>query len=342
MPPKCNLKLKRLTDQSQVVNSVIPVLVCDQNLFVCTKSIGAERLFKDIKPKSRIADRFTPDAVKILEAHTKNNFFTVFLSDESYSAVMVSRGCVSGENYIALIFRPAYVFSGDVPDKLLTESLNSVSKTLDEIISQKAVSQAELKHRCLQLSRVCSLYGGTEFAAISMSEFMDSFIASCEAALPLLGMSVKTDYDKNIPLITEIPPEFLQITAATVVVSLLSVTGGGILELGCTKSPDGDFVEITVSAEPSPTSLAHVSDFHGLMEAPIPTKLELLSLWDVAPKMGIKLECSDSDGKLTVRCHIPVSHTKSAEMFVFRAAEALLFTDIIRDMYEYTNFCKKV
>ncbi len=343
MALKCNLKLKKLADESQIVNSVIPVLICDENLFVCTKSIGAERLFKDIRPKHRITDRFTSDALKIFEDYTQNNFFTTFLCDDSYSAVMVSRGCALGENYIALIFRPKYVFSGNVPKKLLNESLDSVAEVLTQILTHKTDSQTELKHRCLQLSRVCSIYGDIAAPApISISEFMDSFAANCEAAIPLLGMSVKSSLDKPVPLTTEIPLEFLQITAATIVVTMLSVTNSGILELGCTKSVDGNYAEITVSAEPSLGNLTNISDFVGLMEAPIPTKLELLSLADLAPKMDIKLRCFSDHGKLTVSAQIPISNAQSAKMSASENAAALLFKDLIRDMYEYMDACRKI
>ncbi len=349
MEHKYNKALKELADASAVVHSVVPVLICDEHLFVCTKSIGVNRLLEHMPLKRSIADRFNSEAIEKINDRDVRVFFTEFGLGNISAPAVITKGVFSGQPYISVILEPKLVFNSFLPDKYHDEPLGAVADSLDSLLNMSETDTSELKHRCLQLSRLCSILGTHSLPkpivpspAVSIPEFIDLFASNCETAMPLVGMSIQ-----RIPITaaspnTNIPSRILQMTLSTLLMSALSFSSDGNIELKCIYSKDDSKAEISFAASIATELAAKAENFADFENIAIPMRLELSALKTVAPIHGIDIGFSVENEKIIFSCRIPAFYGRTAEMHSSDEVISTEFIQMLREMYDFVSVHRKL
>ncbi len=348
MEHKYNKKLKELADASAVLHSVVPVLICDEHLFVCTKSIGVDRLLEHMPLKRSIADRFTSEAIEKINNRNVRVFFTEFGLGNISAPAVITKGVVSEQPYVSVILEPKLIFTSLLPDKYCDEACCAIADSLDSLLNASEKNTSMLKHRCLQLSRLCSILGTHSLPkpivpspAINIPEFIDLFASNCETAMPLVGMSIQ-----RIPITaaspsTNIPSRLFQITVSTLLMSALSFSSNGNIELSCIELKDDNKVEISFAASITKELAAAVDNYSNFEDTAIPMRLELSALKSVAPIYGIDIGFSIENEKITFFCRIPTFYGRTAEMHSSDEVISIEFMQMLREMYDFVTEQRK-
>lgn len=349
MEHKYNKALKEIADASAIIQSVVPVLICDEHLFVCTKSIGIDRLLEHMPLKRSIAERFKNDAIDKINDPSVRVFFTEFGLGNISAPAVITKGVVSGQPYVSVILEPRLIFTSLLPDKYCDEACCAIADSLDSMLIVSEKSTSALKHRCLQLSRLCSILGTNSLPkpivpspAISIPEFVDLFAVNCDTAMPLVGMSIQRLPITAASQSTNIPSRILQMTFSTLLMSALSFSSDGNIELKCVHLKDVSKTEIGFSASITKELAETVCSCSDFENTAIPMRLELSALKSVAPHHGIDIGFSVENEKITFFCDIPTFCGRTAEMHSSDEVVSAEFIQMLREMYDFVTEQRKL
>lgn len=338
-----NKKLKELADTSAIKQSIVPILICDENFYVCAKSVGIERTDCRIVLKTSVADRFSEDDRTRLSDPDTCAFSTTFGCGRNRIAIIVVKGNISGEPYYAVVFEQSMMLCPTSEPWYIGSAYCAIADSVNKLLSTPNGASSTLKHRCLQLSRLCSIIAarsGKGFAfspaMTELSELTELLMSSCKEAIPLVGVTTRLTIEPNLVMNTTAPPKLLYMLLASLTISAIALSSSGELEIVCgTDGCPADTAEVAVNVCTAPELMSKIVCFDDLIEAVTPFRLELAAFKDIAADENIELGCRTECGKLTIFCRVPTVITYTASFHSPAAIGDSILRDLLYDMYAF-------
>lgn len=324
MKKSCNKKLKKLADASPIRASSIPILVCDEELYVCTGSIGFEQLYKDVLSMLSVHSLLPANDIRRLRNDELCTFRCRFLHNDEYISVVAVKTEAAKERCTVFVFE---LMSEPGPSDgawYIKDACEAVGVEVHELLNVGHADAARLMQRAKQLSRLCSVIAGSDavregYTPVSVTVFerLSPFIVGCEEIMALAGISISIGAESAELIKTDISKAYFDILMSTLIMCAASLSSDGAVDISCKIKKGGcDGAEITVGFITDHGFAAGVSGMEVLGTAVPQLALELAALSDTASRLGIRLGCRVVGDRITAFCGLPVSNADDQNMNV--------------------------
>ena len=335
MADKYNKKLYALMNASALVECVIPVIVCDENFRVCMISHGARGSFRPISCGRDMSKLFTPSNIEKMNTLDGATVFKMARGEKSINVIVLG-GELEGERYLMIIAEPQIMFFSEPAPWYIDEAFDAVRSAATRLLSCEKVGTRHLEWSAAMLARLSEFVDNNSDTAYSLTHSGDIYseidivMKESTDALKAIGVSVSYDKKLELPFCTRVTPKHVYLVATTLVTALSLISADGNIHVECENSTReaadyGEFMEISFCVTPD-AELCALTDFGELISSVPHLSLELAAVSDMASRTGLLLECTGSDGALTVCMRIPPDENGTVK---FRGAD-LVAKDAVR------------
>ncbi len=329
MPAVSNGKLKKSIARSAIKNSLVPVIVCDENFTVCMKSIGATRLIPKPAQNSSILPHISEDTAKEME-HGNEPICALFTTPGSEVFTVITGGMVEGEKYYALIFEPRILLVPTEVPQYMAESYRNLCDAAKELINLKSGNFSRLERSAAALLRLADFseknsakYLQSKAGFVDICKELETVINQYAELFSTVGMSISLRRLSHEPQICAYPLDVIHIFAAVLVSVAALLSADGDAEFVCGPSEERDShvkISVTVTSDRNDWEIENIRD---LASYAVPLRLELAAIIDMAERYGFKLICTSDNEKLSIgwevevrksaviKLHAPAKHTSA-------------------------------
>ncbi|MBQ8248302.1 MAG: hypothetical protein IJY93_00260 [Clostridia bacterium] len=314
---QCNQTLRNIADASALKQSVIPVFVCDDELLVASKSIGAKKNFSRPAVNGNIANHIPDDAVSRISDGDTLPFCTQFKSTTAQSYAIITQGTVNGENYRALVIEPQIVFLRTHDAWYISCAFSNLEKTVNDLINSKAVPISRLELCCLRISRLCA-FSNQRLLPVEtdIAQGLLDIMEECTSTLINIGGHAEFHVKPQTIFSTYCSKKHIYILTSAILVAAIPISHEGNIDIYLDIDQKNDRVKIrhTITlAEDYREGINSIDDF--IKRVPH-LSLELAALKDMAEQCRIAFDCYSENGTLTVFYEIYAQRT---DIVVFNA-----------------------
>ncbi len=342
MGRSCNKNLKKLADSSALRLSAVPVLVCDEDFFVCTKSIGFEQMYAEMLPKQAI-DRFLPtDAAERLRSCEACAFSTDFWHNNNRTSVIAVKTDVSGESCNVIIFELLSVVGKSYEAQCIKDGCEAVAAEVHELLNSSSDCSAKLKQRTRQLSRLFTVIAAAENytppfiqASSDLGERLALLVEDCREVMPIVGANIHFGVKPSYVIKIGIQKNVFDILVSTLIMCAVALCSDGAVEVSDgIMAEDKGRAEVTFSFHSDHSLSASVIGADELAAAVPQFSLELAALRETASRLDVALGCRVDGDRLTVFCNIPATGTDIPVMNAPLQIHDHSLREMLADMYE--------
>lgn len=327
MPAISNAKLKKLISKSAIKNSLIPLIICDENYVVCQKSIGAARLMPKPAQNSSILPHISEDTVKKM-AGGDDPVCALFTIPSSEVFTVITKGVVANEKYYAFIFEPRILSVPESVPPYIAESYRRLCDTAKELIASEETKFSRFERSAAAMLRLADFrerisprYLSGKSGFVDICKEIERVVNEYAELFSTVGMSIDFHRLSDEPQICAYPAEVIHIFASVLVSTAALLSADGNTEVVCGSSPESDSHTRISLIITSDKNGKQIEKFEDLMFYAAPLSLELAAIIDMAEHYGFKLICSSGDGKLNIawevearrsaviKLHAPTRHT---------------------------------
>ena len=310
---QCNQTLRGIADSSALKQSVIPVFVCDDELLVASKSIGAKKQFSRPAVNGDIANYISDEAAERISVDDTLPFATQFSLNHNYSYAVITKGVVNGENYRALVIEPQIVFLQTHDAWYINSAFESLAKTVDSLLKSESIPIKRLELCCLRISRLCAFSNqSTMSLRTDIAQSLFDIMESCAERLMTTGAHADFHVEQQGLFITSCSSKHVYILTSAILVAAVPISHDGNVDIYLDIDRRNNLVKIrhTISlAENYREKIDGIDDFIRLVPH---LSLELAALKDMTAQCHIAFDCYSENGTLTVFYEISaVSTTES-------------------------------
>ena len=308
MANRVNELLQTAATGSALKQSVIPVLLCDENMFLCMKSAGAEKIFKRPCVKSSVFDRFEPGTVEQVLASDSKAVITTFRHESDKYYAILTAGELNGSTYFAIVFEPQISFLPSETPEYLLSAFKAVGTSVHMLLTSAPGENSNLAERCTRLVRLCTFIreGSIHYSGInrcSLNLAVEAFMQSSEPLMNIIGYSCS--YSSNGYETVTLPHSsealFGIVTTLSAAALLLSDDKHMSIELKKAENAS-EAIKICVSFKVKPSMQTFLNTYDDLITNAAPFNLELAAVYSMANKLGIGVECEKSDDRVSINC----------------------------------------
>ncbi len=316
MPRRCSEKLKELIKNSALLQSAMPLFICDSAFTVTAKSSGAEHFFHRPAINNCILDYVNKNDIKELYDTNKPVVITTFGRENSTTAAIAIKGSINNEDYFVLLIPPMLIFEGTQKSWYADEAFNNISTALKALINSP---RADIKHleRCCERLKRLYMYHTTTSTIIEGTHFhhladeksilleIISMMDTWKKGLAEIGGTVELKYSERPPfsVYTNTNPLLLYISTLLAALVPLSKTGHIVIECSFIKDIGKEAVDITLSTPIAAKITDSICDFDSAIAAMPHLSLELAAIKDMAAARNMKTDVNISENTLNITCH---------------------------------------
>lgn len=310
---QCNQNLRGIADASSLKQSVIPVFVCDDELLVVSKSIGAMKNFSRPAVNGNIANYISDEAAARISERDAIPFATPFNLNYDHSYAIITKGVVKGENYRALVIEPQIVFLRTPDAWYINSAFNNLAKTVDKLLNSESVPVTRLELCCLRISRLCAFSNQSTMALkTDIAQNLLDIMEECTGSLMNIGGHAEFHVERHGLFITSCSSKHIYILTSAILVAAVPVSHDGTVDIHLDVDRKNDLVKIRhtiVLAENYRDKINSIDDFIKLVPH---LSLELAALKDMTEQCHIGFDCYSENDSLTVFYQINAVSTTEA------------------------------
>ncbi len=298
---QCNQNLRGIADASALKQSVIPVFVCDDELLVASKSIGAKKQFSRPAVNGNIANYISDKAAARISGNDTAPFAAPFNLNHNHSYAVITKGVVNGENYRALVIEPQIVFLRTHDAWYINSAFENLAKTVDSLLKSESIPVTRLELCCLRISRLCAFSNqATMTLRTDISQSLFDIMEACTEKLITMGAHADFHIERHGLFITSYSSKHIYILTSAILVAAIPVSHDGNVEIYLDVDRKNDLVKVRhtiVLAENYREKISSIDDFIKLVPH---LSLELAALKDMTAQCHIVFDCYSEDDSLTV------------------------------------------
>ncbi len=338
---QCNQNLRKIADASTLKQSVIPVFVCDDELLVASKSIGARKNFRRPAVNGNMANHIPDDAADRISSSDKLPFCTQFKTNTSQSYAIITQGTVNGENYRAIVIEPQIVFLRTHDVWYISSAFRTLEKTVNDLINSKTVPISRLELCCLRISRLCA-FSNQHLLPVKtdIAQGLLDIMEWCTGTLINIGGHAEFHVKPQTVFSTYCSRKHIYILTSAILVAAIPVSHEGNIDIYLDIDKKNDRVKIrhTITlAEEYREKINNIDDF--IKRVPH-LSLELAALKDMAEQCRIKFDCCAEGNTLTIFYEI---YAQKTNIIIFNApideGSEMLF---LSRLFKYFNDVSKL
>lgn len=327
MPFAPNENLKKLISRSAISNSLIPVIICDENFTVCQRSIGAARLMPKPAQNGSVLPHISESATKKI-ADGDDPVCVLFRAPDCEIFTVITGGTVEGERYYAFIFEPRILSAPETVPPYIAESYRHLCDTAKELIVSEQTDFSRFERSAAAMLRltdfrekISPVYLKARAGFVDICRELERVVNEYAELFSTVGMSVNLHRLSKEPQICSYPSEVIHIFASVLISTAALLSADGNTEVTCGISPESDSrARVSVTVE-SDNKDKRIEKFADLIPYAMPLSLELAAIMDIAEHYGFELNCTSEEGKLNIewainarkstviKLHAPTTHT---------------------------------
>ena len=314
---KCNQNLRSIADTSALKQSVIPIFVCDKELLVASKSIGAQKQFSRPAVNGNIANHISDDAVARIYNGDGLPFCTQFELNNDHSYAIITKGTVNGESYRALVIEPQIVFLRTHDAWYITSAFKNLAKTVDDLLKNPSVPISKLELCCLRISHLCAFSSQPSLPLqTDIAQSLIDIMEMCASTLVSIGGHAEFHVKSQTLFSTTCTPKQIYILTSAIIAAAIPISHDGNIDIYCDIDQKNDRVKIRhtiILAENYREAINNIDDFIKLVPH---LSLELAALKDMTEQCEIDFNCCTENDTLTIYYEI---HAKKTNILVLNA-----------------------
>lgn len=317
--------LRRLAAASTLYGSSSVLLVCDGNLCVCMKSLGAEKSIKQPMIGTCLAPHIDAGFRESLVRAGISGVRGEVIFDSTAYGVTGYHGYVGGEDYFAFVYNESISvlpdFDGVLSDRgCITELQRCVGEIIDELMhSAPDADTSGLDRNCARMIRIMRYVTATfdtklgdtrDRSVISVNSLLNYLCELCQSTLPAFGCRILPDLKQTEVYYCRCDAKVFTTFICGLLFSTIAISKSRSVGLSCRKLPGTRTMSLLFETDTSVCELCldgRLEDFASRVKnrADQPFVLELMLCAEIAADMGWKSEYSCNDGKFLLKIEIP-------------------------------------
>ena len=322
MSVKYNHRLRELALASALPENRIPILVCDEELFICAKSSGAERYVDSPRVGTNLGGFTDPENFSKVPEQGFRAVEALKYRDSVYDLI-IYRERLENENCFVVVCHDGRLMLSEsglsermqfCVDRLSAQLRGAVELMLNSSRDDGRHS-AEFDRCCRRLIRVRKLIraefgkymtGDDEF--FSPRLLVESFFDICERALPAYGCRLSVEMGSISPEnISDVDRKQALSYFCALLFNLLSISSDRRVTIDCGYSSLSS-VKIDFSTASEETGSGNLDALAlSLTERGFPFGVDLMVSCELAESLGWEISYLSSGGRLTLRTVLPVT-----------------------------------
>jgi len=314
MPNIINERLRTIADNSAIKQSLVPIIICDENGFVCSKSISAADFIKLPAVRGSAIKRLKTDSLEMLLTGEKTSIIAEFSGNQKSGKVILTSGTACNERYFAIIFEPSISFCPIPEPWYIMSACDKLSPTVNKLLETPAENTTGLKLDCARIARLCDFCRTEPLKPHAVSpgpERINHIIRTIgEESKPYIesiggNLDINTDSSVNLFRTAQPAKEIYSLVASLLFAALL-VTKDNSVIIDCRTDPESlKYAKISFTVSNAADGCRKINSFRELIALADPISLELAAIADMAAASDISINCMGGEA-FVISCLIPV------------------------------------
>lgn len=330
MKPLYNKKLRNLAYQTALRQVSTPLFLCDENLYICMKSIGAEKSIKQPITGSNL-EVYMDKNIKnqVLEMSSGWLCGTIFLNSAELE-IIVYTGMLEGEKYYVFLSEEGRLFNFYKYIPNLNASLqilnNRIGDIIDELLHSETADAGKLDRNCtymIRLNRYISVAlkefieknnysSNNNENLLSVNVLLDCIFKLSKEILPAYGYNIQYDSRKSEILYSECSTSSLITLLCIFIFNSISLSQDGNVKISYMSRTAHRMIGIQLSTA---SKLGDTTYNGGLLElaellrgkSSYPFVLELMISAEITKVLGWNIWFENIDGEFKLKVELPES-----------------------------------
>ena len=317
--------LRRIAGASALYGSSSVLLVCDGDLCVCMKSLGAEKSIKQPMIGTCLITHLDAGFREALAEAGLSGVRGEIIFDSTAYGVTGYHGNIGGEDYFVFVYNESQSvlpdFEGILSDHgCITELQRYVGEIIDELMhSAPDADTSGLDRNCARMIRIMryvaatcdTRLGGTRNqSVISVNSFLNYLCELCLSTLPAFGCRILPTLKQTDVYYCRCNAKVFTTFICGLLFSTIAISKNKCVGLSCRRLPGTRTLSLEFETDTSVCELClrgRLDDFASRVKnrADQPFVLELMLCAEIAADMGWESEYSCNDGKFLLKIEIP-------------------------------------
>ncbi len=335
-------ELKGICDGSALKQSAIPILVCDENFVICSKTVGAQAMLAGVRLNSAVTSRLDKEVLDTFKSGSSEPMLTTFALNNGTANVLIFRGAVSDINYFALVFIPPITFGRSCMPKYLLSACSEVCKAVSLMISSEPIKNSKLESTLIKIARLCSFFEKADKIKAEAHHADYPIINQilrllCDEAKPyvsLIGGSVIFQAENSVQYTVPFYSGDINMLILSFLLSSLLMSKNNRTEVSVRESRTKGSIDVVYSFSALNIPDTDLSSFDGLMKEAMPIAPELGIIYDMVNTLNIQAFCGINGSEMSIGFTLPAEPAQLVTL-TSPAMDRLLceFADMIKEMF---------
>jgi len=312
-----------MADKSALKTTAFPVLVCDENFIVCSKTRGAEHLIKSPRIGSSLLSRVDENTAKVLKNGCDLPGFARFLYNSENVNAFILPGKLSGQIYYAVFFVLSIAFCPTEVPRYLISAGKELSRSVELLLNSSPGDDYINEKTCQKLVNLCGLIDCTSAVndhvcptgACVINRILQSLCEEAERRSDMIGGLVSYIPQTSVQYsVTYTLNEIHILTSLFLLISLL-ISDNSRVKVSVRENSDiSGHIDVVYCFGVEKSIYTNFETFAELAKSVTPIAPELGMIFDIVETLRVAPFCCSDDRTMSVGFTVPARAESHIEL----------------------------
>lgn len=319
MSVRLSEKLTQIVKNTALMKSAVPIILCNSQLVVCAKSIGASNLVHSPKVGASVKDMLDKDIIKLLSA-PDTEYTAARLHLKSELSAIITKGTVAGEKYYAIIGEPRIWFCPVKYSRITDAVCRELGKAVEMLLGNAPDRTEDMGGTWLLrfYDYFDSVSAAEDEADVCDMPISDALMLICELAKPYVesvGGFIETDFNDTEMVVPDCSPEKFYALISSLLVAAIFVSKEKCVTVSYEQRQDSaELLDIVLRCACDDALSEPIGSYLEFAERVLALAPELAAILAMANEMHSELSCVSDGTTLALKFAVPMKPGRSASM----------------------------